>query len=138
MEYYSGYYHNPNADEHPIRDWYWLLRSLQGEQILYEIEKGNVKHMIDDHRFTRDSLFCEWAYVIDLDDMVLRVYKGFQKVAPAEKTVLPPDINRWKQDEGYYPVKMLYAYSLDELPEFMLGVTNEFKEKYRAGQIVWE
>ncbi|HCW06352.1 MAG TPA: hypothetical protein DGG95_03190 [Cytophagales bacterium] len=30
----------------------------------------------------------------------------------------------------YYPCKELYAYSLYALPEFMLGVTNEFKKRY--------
>jgi hypothetical protein len=137
MQEYANYYSNPNVDDHPVKDWYWLFHSLQGEGILYAVEKGDVKHMIDDHTFLANSLFCEWAYIIDLDKMKLRVYKGFQKKPPNEKTVLPEDINREKAtieeiDYAYYPVLLLYAYSLYELPEFMLGVTNKFKEQYRA------
>jgi len=134
MKKYIGYYHNPNADKNLIKDWYWLLNDLQGEPILYEVENGNVKHMIDSHRFLADSLFCEWAYVIDLDEMKLRVYKGFQKNHPDEKTILPKDVFREKLTDDYFPVKMLYAYSLYKLPEFMLGVTNKFKEEYEIGK----
>ena len=34
--------------------------------------------MPDNLDFAQDSLFCEWAYVVDLDAGVLEVYKGFQ------------------------------------------------------------
>lgn len=30
--------------------------------------------LTDEHEFIKDSLFCEWAYVIDLDVKQLRVY----------------------------------------------------------------
>lgn len=122
-----------------LEDWYNLLHELQNGRILYEIAVGNVEHMIDSHMFLADSLFCEWAYIIDLDDYTLKVYKGFnEEMCP--DTPLPPDIDpkiddneRWKDGNGsgYYPVKMLYAYNLDHLPEFMLGVTNKFKKEYR-------
>lgn len=32
----------------------------------------------DHHEFIEDSLWCEWAYIINLDDEVLEIYKGFQ------------------------------------------------------------
>lgn len=123
-----------------LDNWYNLLRQLQNGRILYEIANGNVIHMTDDHLFLADSDFCEWAYVIDLDEMTLNVYKGFNNKI-CDDTPLPPDIDprqngtqRWNE-KGYehnYPVKMLYAYNLKRLPEFMLGVTNEFKKQYRA------
>lgn len=153
-ELYYQYYSNPNiivgslnAQDKSANTWYWFLRNLQGAEILREIASGNVKHMIDNHLFMRDSLFCEWGYIVDLDEMVLRVYKGINKKFDAN-TALPPDIANsyfkngkgsvknldgsvisW--DDNYYPVKELYAYSLYNLPEFMLGVTNKFKEQYR-------
>lgn len=140
-------YANTRVSEQTLYDWYCLLRDLQGAGILREVADGNVSHMIDGHTFLKDSLFCEWAYIIDLDEMVLRVYKGFNKERDTNST-LPPDIahdyfenskgslkdlegNITKWDDNYYPVKELYAYSLSNLPEFMLGVTNEFKEQYR-------
>ncbi len=138
VELYEGYHYNPNEailghEKQESPDWYWLLRSLQGEGILYEIEKGNLKHIIDNHRFIGDSLFCEWAYIIDLDEMELKVYKGFNEEEYPD-TPLPDDIPsdfKCDMEEKFYPCKMLYAYSLYKLPEFMLGVTNEFKKQYR-------
>lgn len=111
-------------------DWYCLLRNIQGADTLYEIKNGVLQHMIDYHLFLADSLFCEWAYVIDLDDASLKVYKGFNKELYPD-TPLPPDIDPTLKDGDYYPVRLLYAYDLARLPEFMLGVTNEFKKQYR-------
>lgn len=144
IELYVGYsmthsHYGVVIDKGTLDCWYNLLRQLQGERILYEIAVGNVRHMIDSHMFLADSLFCEWAYIIDFDDHTLKVYKGKnEKIYP--DTPLPPDIDpkindneRWKDSNGfgYYPCKMLYAYDLERLPEFMLGVTNEFKKEYR-------
>lgn len=120
-----------------LENWYNLLRQIQGVQTLHEIYVGNLEHMIDNHLFMGDSLFCEWAYIIDLDEMGLRVYKGFNKDAPNpyKFNFLPPDIDpnqTLDYSKEYYPVKLLYTYNLAKLPEFILGVTNEFKKQYRA------
>lgn len=122
-----------------LTDWYNLLRQIQGAQTLHEIYVGNLEHMIDYHKFMEDSLFCEWAYIIDLDEMGLRVYKGFNKDAPNPNkfNFLPPDVDPNFVDQGYYPVRLLYTYNLKKLPEFILGVTNEFKEQYRKNKVSW-
>ena len=79
----------------------------------------------DQTEFAADSLFCEWAYVIDLDKGYFEVYEGFQK-KPLGKT------QRFKYLEGkeeneYYPIRMVKKYDLDELPtmEKFLGDFNE-------------
>lgn len=51
--------------------------------------------MIDNADFIKDSLFCEWAYIINLDRGVLEIYRGFQ----------------------YKPVKNRYSLSKDEIAE---------------------
>jgi hypothetical protein len=121
-----------------LENWYNLLRSIQGASTLYAVYTGNLEHMIDSHMFLADSGYCEWAYIIDLDEMTLNVYKGFNHKAQSD-TPLPADIDpsqydKWTYEtsrEKYYPVRLLYAYNLDGLPEFILGVTNEFKKQYR-------
>lgn len=103
---YSRFHSNPNEGLHGrIEDetWYWLLHSLQGVGILAGIVTGKVKHMIDDADFLDDEISCQWAYIINIDEQTLEVW---------------------------HKAKMLYAYNLAELPDFMLGITNEFKRNY--------
>ena len=57
-------------------EWYCLLRDAQGKPNMW---KGTVNHMIEGASFLGDSLFCEWAYIINVDIGVLEVYKGFNK-----------------------------------------------------------
>lgn len=53
-------------------EWYSLLRGLQGRLDLYA--KAGV--MIDSQEFLKNNLFCEYAYIIDLDENVLKYYQG--------------------------------------------------------------
>lgn len=95
-------------------DWYWLLRELQGDpELIYRTIVNDGKcFMIDDHDFIKDSLWCEYAYIINLDDNCLEFWVGFQ-----EK---PDETNRYgceiddEVDEDYYPCKLLSTYPLNE------------------------
>ncbi len=129
IELYKGY-SDSRVSQGTLEDWYCLLRGLHQGKILYEIASGNVTHMIDNHLFLSSSLYCEWAYIIDLDSMTLKIYNGFNENG-CDYGTLPEDIDPRKEDDGFYPVRFLYAYDLRKLPEFMLGVTNEFKKEYR-------
>jgi hypothetical protein len=59
-----------------VRDWYCLLRDTQGD--LSHYRRGLI-YMIDYHEFLADSLFCEWAYIINIDTEELEVYRGLNK-----------------------------------------------------------
>lgn len=61
---------------HKYEDWYCLLRNCQGDLLPYHYE---LSHMPDYHDFLLDSLFCEWAYIINLDTERLETYRGFNK-----------------------------------------------------------
>lgn len=96
-------------------DWYNLLRDTQGNPT-EALEAG---FFVDYFKFGEDSLFCEFAYVVDLDREVLEVYKGWQTTAH--------DAGRWAQgpsrtlDYGsrntYYPIKLIETYSLADLQD---------------------
>jgi hypothetical protein len=60
-----------------VDDWYNLLRGIQGE--LEPYRDDDLRYMIDSQEFIKDSLFCEYAYIINLDDNSLELYKGFNK-----------------------------------------------------------
>jgi hypothetical protein len=66
--------------------------------------------------FATDSLFCEFAYVVDLDKETFEVFKGYnkQKLGPDErfaKAEREADANK-----EYEPIKLLKSWSLDALP----------------------
>lgn len=94
-------------------DWYCLLRNLQGNFKEYQkcIESNSKIYMTDGIDFIQDSLFCEYAYIINLDDEVLEFYEGFQKT--------PQMGNRYgiKDDRGYYPCKLALTIPLDEIDD---------------------
>lgn len=102
-------------------DWYALLRRTQGEPErllragLYE----------DASEFPLDSLFCEWAYVVDLDTRQFEVYRGFQVAPPTAgrwvgKQAATP-AQDWQSGGVYYPVALIHAWSFDELPAPEVG-----------------
>ena len=59
-----------------LTEWYCLLRKAQGNLFPYN---HNLRHMIDTQAFLADSLFCEWAYIINLDNSQFEVYREFNQ-----------------------------------------------------------
>jgi hypothetical protein len=94
----------------------YISRDIGGE-ILAVIAGSKDDEMIIKNRtaFAGDSLFCEYAYVVDLDDGVLEVYQGFNKEPVTEGRFCSGDESLEKND-GYQPVKLVKTYSLDDLP----------------------
>jgi hypothetical protein len=91
----------------------WLHRDCGAKifEIIQENESGiKLQNTVS---FAADSLFCEWAYVVDLDKNTFEIYKGFNET-PLEEN------DRFyflqKPNSEYYPVKMIKSYSLDNLP----------------------
>lgn len=79
----------------------------------------------DDYKFAADSLFCEWAYVIDFDKNTFEVYEGFnqQSLSPNERFFGLFCEQNVIRKEPYYPVKHKATFSLSDLPteeEFLL------------------
>ncbi len=89
-----------------------------GAEILNMIYESDGEVLLQDSSsFASDSLFCEWAYVIDIDKNQLEVYKGFnhseledgQRFKNLEKQKYPIY-------DDYYPIRCVKMYPLDELP----------------------
>lgn len=72
---------------------------------------GTTLALSDQIEFAKDSLFCEWAYVVDLDQNRFEIYKGFQQEPHTEGRFAS-----YEQDRGYFPVRLIKSYPLDALP----------------------
>jgi len=103
---------------------------IHGAQIIKFINENNNSNEIvlkNDIDFAGDSLFCEWAYIIDLDREMFEIYEGCNKILVGEGERFPSSIF----DDGgeYEPVKFVKEYTLHELPtddEFIEALdTNE-------------
>ena len=94
-------------------DWYCLLRKAQSGLELY---KEGLSFMIDSHNFLGDSLFCEWAYIINLDTAQLEVYQGWNKDHNASGRYAA--LNKGKEYAGIalyttIPLENLFGKDLD-------------------------
>jgi len=67
----------------------------------------------DNTSFMYRSLFCEWAYIINLDTNELEIYKGYNNKKP---------VGRFRDIEPldeYYPVFLIRIYNFEDLPSKM-------------------
>lgn len=88
------------------------LSRRTGAEILSLVLNRDITCVQISDDFANDSLFCEWCYVIDLDQALFEVYRGFQKQ--------PHSKGRFSKNScessGYYPVGLVKSYSLKSLP----------------------
>ena len=110
-----------NADADKFFGKYPQFSRDTGSGILNLIaDADNGMKLRDDYNFAADSLFCEWAYVIDLDKNTFEIYKGFNQT-PLEANerffgmVCERYANR-KASDTYYPVRLKKVFSLLDLP----------------------
>lgn len=104
---------NPHEYDEDKLDVYLLLRDLQGVEILYEIIEGNVIISLDSINFASNSLYCEWGYVLNLDERQLEIYKGYQKepCSNAGFNEYFAGINEY----GYYGIQLVKIIPFDSV-----------------------
>ena len=137
----NGWMDGTQADEYKKR--YPLLSRDNGADILQMIMDSteDINWVTDSSEFAGDSLFCEWAYVIDLDKNTFEVYEGFNTkpltiddrffYLSAEADKENEKRKSYGSDSEYYPIKMVKSYNLNDLPleaEFI----NDFKQEQNA------
>lgn len=111
--------------------YYWptkfphLSRECRAE-VLEKIIKKEIDKVNLELNFAADSLFCEWAYVIDLDNNTLEIFDGINKTKLDENDRFY--FLEEKSTDPYHPIKFLIKFDLNNLPE-----EKEFIEKiYKA------
>ena len=92
-------------------DWYCLLRGAQEpENWQFSVDHGKTVYVDNCTDFIKDSLFCEYAYIYDIDIEVLEFYEGFQKVSQ-EKNRYGIEPN----EDGYYPCRLIGAICKEDV-----------------------
>jgi hypothetical protein len=135
-ETWNGYKISPEGmvayDEAKDHDRkYPSLSRDTGSDILALIQTAETMPLLRDSiDFAGDSLFCEWAYVVDFDKRTFEVYRGFNNssVPDGERFANAPMEDSPRRDVKYYPVKLAKSYSLDALPgdkEFVAELSRE-------------
>lgn len=103
---------NLSVSERSENDWYCLTHAAQGD-IALQLELGFGELGND---FPRDSLFCEYAYIINLDTMELEFYEGFNENREAEGRYARGDDEDFAR-HGYAGVRLVGEAPLDDIPE---------------------
>lgn len=73
--------------------------------------------MTNDNEFIYDSLFCEWAYIVNLDDGVFEVYMGAQTSKHTngryhDRKSIPHAFGIAE----YYPCALIATFKIDDIP----------------------
>jgi hypothetical protein len=110
-----------NVSGKSLNNWYCLLRQTQGD--LHTMLKCG--YAINNKEFIKDSLFCEWGYIVNLDTEMLEVYRGFQ-----EKDHDKGRYADHKTRDGYYPCALVAEFPLNDLPvDLALTIDNLLEEE---------
>ena len=106
-----------------------LSRDVCGDilKLLYR-SKNSINWVNNSESFAADSLFCEWAYVVDMDNMKFEVYKGYN-TEPLQEGERFYYLTEERDNPDYYPVKFLTSFDLTNLPSSSDAFIQLCKEK---------
>lgn len=116
---YMHRYFRRHLPKHLVRsnatDVYELFEPIQGSFSPYL--DGVMKWLPDSSSFARDSKFCKWVYVLNLDSMNFEILKGDQaiKAEPLFGVCRGNEFTTYDETK-YYPCKLMTTYDLNKLP----------------------
>lgn len=124
-----------DPDNRTEEDIYWWdclgTRDLGGTilESIISVDKASLPkehnekiYLYDNHEFGKDSLFCEWAYCINLQTNKLECFTGFNidksKEHPRFATIQEEVDKEFSYtDRKYYGIILIKEYDLDKLPD---------------------
>lgn len=125
----SEKYFNDNVNLGVKTDWYALLRESQGDLFAY---KEGLPYMIEGGaEFIQDSLFCEYAYIINLDEEVFEIYKGFQDESEQNRYY-----SETVEDKQYKNCRLYRTIPLDQVsPDAMIQLEEDLNKEAEQEEI---
>ena len=110
-----------------------VREDLENGEFLRRIYNGNLKKISNEIQFGYDGLFCEFAYILNLDTYKLEFYMGNRPNFLSDKTGLFLNhICNISDDRKhtYYSVQKIEEYSLTSLPTIKILEEEESKRKW--------
>ena len=102
---------------------------IDGDDLLEFIQKSQGEIVLRDEReFVRDSIFCEYAYVIDLDVDTFEIYMGEQRKAPPKGERFS-DLKPLPECPEFHPVRFMTGFYFGKFPtdeEYNIRVKNTY------------
>jgi hypothetical protein len=101
-----------------------------GAEILELVLNGETQ-LQDSMDFIYDSLFCEGAYIVNLDTGKLETYNGFQKSPHNAGRYANVPKSKQKENSGYYGSALTAEFAFENLPtddEFVAQLTQDDEE----------
>lgn len=95
-----------------LDEWYVLLRNVQGSLDAY-LSPEPLDVMIGAEEFLADSLFCEYAYIVNLDNYTLEFYRGFNKDGSARGRYAMFQSSNDGRSNEYYGVVLIGVFPLE-------------------------
>lgn len=119
-----------NENDNWVRDFPWLSRDAGSDILNYVVNNnGNIK-LKNSIGFAGDSLFCEYAYVIDLDKDIFEIYVGFNEEPTPADSRFPSGADWLEKTDGYHPVKLIYTINLADMNMPMSEMSEMTDEKF--------
>ncbi len=112
-----------------------LNRDMGGEILEYIQKSPNGLALHLDLNFPGDSLFCEWAYVVDFDKNTFEVYRGFNNdpLLEGDRFFHLPSRESTANQTTYHPVRLAHSWPLAGLP-----TDADFINAFRVPEDEWE
>lgn len=108
-----------------IRNGFKILKWVDPEEHYHRLrgDQGSLARRLargeatDDRDFVKDSLFCEYAYLFNLDEATVEILEGFNKSEESQHhlCVTEPD------GQGYYGCSVLWVGTLEEFRQLNMG-----------------
>lgn len=113
-------------------DKWWQSHMAQtsrdrGAEILNLVMNHGATKLKNSIGFAGDSLFCEWAYIVDFDKGTFEVFQGFNKTPIKEGRFVSGD-DSLEKEADYEPIQLKKTYQLSSLPtdeQFLADLTED-------------